>query len=361
MKYLVMETHPSYAVLLDEEGRFLKAANMRYQVGETVEKIVAIREPCAQNRSFIKPLAGFVALAACFCVMFFGYYQPNYMAYGTLRIRINPDVEMTLSRTDRVIGLAGLNEDGKNLVEGYDHQGKTRDLVTDELMNRAIEMGYLSDGDVISISVNSRDTDWRQTEEEQIRRHLEDRYGESIVITVGVSSQENADTQGGDGQETVEVIIPSTPSSPATTGSPPPTASTVRPIDDVPDSGDDPDDDDDVPNDDDDDPDNGDDVPDDDDDVPNGGDDVPDDDDDVPNGGDDDSDDDGDDSDDDDDDPDDDGDDPDNDDDDPDDDDDDPDDDDDDSDDDGDDSDDDDDDSDDDDDDSDGRRISKNP
>ena len=30
MSYLVMETHPAYAVLLDEEGRFLKAANLRY-------------------------------------------------------------------------------------------------------------------------------------------------------------------------------------------------------------------------------------------------------------------------------------------------------------------------------------------
>ena len=35
MNYLVMETHPAYAVLLDEEGRFLKAANLRYQVGDT--------------------------------------------------------------------------------------------------------------------------------------------------------------------------------------------------------------------------------------------------------------------------------------------------------------------------------------
>ena len=37
MKYLVMETHPAYAVVLDEEGRFLKAANLRYQVGDTVQ------------------------------------------------------------------------------------------------------------------------------------------------------------------------------------------------------------------------------------------------------------------------------------------------------------------------------------
>ena len=36
MKYLVMEVRPAYAVVLDEEGRFLKAANLHYQVGDTV-------------------------------------------------------------------------------------------------------------------------------------------------------------------------------------------------------------------------------------------------------------------------------------------------------------------------------------
>lgn len=36
MKYIVMECHFSYAVLLDENGRFLKAANRGYQVGQTV-------------------------------------------------------------------------------------------------------------------------------------------------------------------------------------------------------------------------------------------------------------------------------------------------------------------------------------
>ena len=29
MKYLVMETHPAYAEVLDEEGHFLKAATLR--------------------------------------------------------------------------------------------------------------------------------------------------------------------------------------------------------------------------------------------------------------------------------------------------------------------------------------------
>ena len=40
MKYLVMECHPGYAVVLDDEGRFWKVANMGYEVGETVDDVI---------------------------------------------------------------------------------------------------------------------------------------------------------------------------------------------------------------------------------------------------------------------------------------------------------------------------------
>ena len=65
MKYLVMETHPAYAVVLDEEGRFLKAANLRYQVGDTVQTIVELRQAKSKSPALWKPLSGLVAMAAC--------------------------------------------------------------------------------------------------------------------------------------------------------------------------------------------------------------------------------------------------------------------------------------------------------
>ena len=47
MKYLIMECHMAYAVVLDEDGRFLKAANMDYEVGQTVDtlSLIHISEP----------------------------------------------------------------------------------------------------------------------------------------------------------------------------------------------------------------------------------------------------------------------------------------------------------------------------
>ena len=182
MSYLVMETHPAYAVLLDEEGRFLKAANLRYQVGDTVQDIVELQPPKAKPPALWKPLSGVAGLAACLCLVFFGYYQPNYTAYGTLRIQINPDVEMTVSRTDRVLGLDGLNEDGEALIAGYAYRGKDRETAAGELVERAIDMGYLSDGETVSITVTSADADWQAREEQEAREDLEERYGQTIVI-----------------------------------------------------------------------------------------------------------------------------------------------------------------------------------
>lgn len=200
-----MEVHPAYAVVLDEEGRFLKAANLRYQVGDTVRDIVELRRPKEKRPALWKPLSGVAGLAACLCIVFFGYYQPNFVPYGALRIQINPDVELTLSRTDRVLELEGLNADGQSLIAGYDYGGKDREDVTEELVERAIDLGYLSGGETVSITVTSADADWQAREEQAAREDLEERYGETIVIQIGPAPEEEPAT---------EVVIPAAPSAP---------------------------------------------------------------------------------------------------------------------------------------------------
>ena len=208
-----MEVHPAYAVVLDEEGRFLKAANLRYQVGDTVRDIVELRHPREKRPALWKPLSGVAGLAACLCIVFFGYYQPNFVPYGALRIQINPDVELTLSRTDRVLELEGLNADGRVLIEGYDYGGKDREDVTEELVERAIDLGYLSGGETVSITVTSADADWQAREEQAAREDLEERYGETIVIQIGPADEEPPAT---------EVVIPVTPPEPEPTPEPSP-------------------------------------------------------------------------------------------------------------------------------------------
>ena len=57
MKYLVLETNIKYAIVLDEEGRFLKVVNSAYTVGEKVDRVtlttsfqaVSGREKCGSS------------------------------------------------------------------------------------------------------------------------------------------------------------------------------------------------------------------------------------------------------------------------------------------------------------------------
>ena len=54
MSYLVMECHPGYVILLDEEGRFLKAANLRYETGQTVYDPVLMKETPERQRHTVR-------------------------------------------------------------------------------------------------------------------------------------------------------------------------------------------------------------------------------------------------------------------------------------------------------------------
>ena len=181
-------------------------------MGDTVRDIVELQKPKARSAALWKSLAGLTAAAACLCLVFFGWYQPNYTAYGTLRIQINPDVEITVSRTDRVLDLEGLNADGEDLIEGYSYKGKDRETAANELVERAIDMGYLSDEKTVSITVSSADADWQAREEAQVRAQLEERYGETIVIRLGSDSDPAVTPPQTDPPE---VVIPVTPPAPA--------------------------------------------------------------------------------------------------------------------------------------------------
>ena len=68
MKYLVMETHPAYAVLLDQSGRFLKAANLNYHVGDTVMDIIELSPSPDSGQKRIRLLRRICLLYTSRCV-----------------------------------------------------------------------------------------------------------------------------------------------------------------------------------------------------------------------------------------------------------------------------------------------------
>ena len=212
MSYLVMECHPGYVVLLDEEGRFLKAANLRYEVGQTVYDPVLMKETAERQRHTMRWISsGIAAIAACF-LLFFGihYYQKYLQPYSSIYLTINPTVQMDLNRQGTVVRLTGINEDGKALLEGYDSKGKDKVTVADELIDRAIEMGFLSEGGQVSFSIDSPDDALFQEYGTELRTKVTEHLDGRITITIEITNH-----QDGQGQESPENSSSSTPSQPS--------------------------------------------------------------------------------------------------------------------------------------------------
>ena len=132
---------------------------------------------------FRRPGSG--CLAACLCLGFFGYWQPHFAPYGTLRIQINPDVALTVSKTDRVLEARGLNEDGEALLDDLDLEGKDSDDAVEDLVEKAIERGYLTRGGTVAITASSEDDDWVIREEAALEAQLWKEYGDHITVLLG--------------------------------------------------------------------------------------------------------------------------------------------------------------------------------
>ena len=216
MKYLVMECHPGYAVLLDEEGRFLKAANLHYEVGQTVQSPVLMREKPYGRRRGRWIASGIMAAAAACLLLFFGvtYYQNNILTYSSIYLTINPEIQMDLNRKGMVVELTGTNEDGKELLEGYDGRGKDKITVSDELIDRAIEMGFLSEGGMVSFSIDSPDDALYQEYGKELMENVTEYLDGRITITIEVENYRTGDSGYGDSEyedEQPENSVPETP------------------------------------------------------------------------------------------------------------------------------------------------------
>ena len=206
MKYVVMECCLSYAVVLDEEGRFLKVANMHYEVGQTVTDVIEMRTSgqtsAGKQKKIRKWIYSAAAAAACLILVFTALFRTEQTPYASVYITINPEVRVDIDQNDTVIGLEGVNEDGKQLVDGYSYRKKQLDLVMDELVDRAIEMGYLYEGGQITLTLDAEDDEWIVSHSESLTSRLNEHLREKMSVTIEIRDTKT---------ESHEIIIPVTP------------------------------------------------------------------------------------------------------------------------------------------------------
>ena len=251
MKYLVVECGLSYAVVLDEEGRFLKVANLHYQVGQTVTDVIEMRLPDASREApsqihygnqpipLQKPsderapglslvpepapgssqsqpkkngkkhrlrpwMYSLTAAAACLILLVFSLFQFHVgrTPYASVYLTINPEVRIDVNRKDIVVELEGINPDGQALIENYSYKNKPLYLTMDELADRAIQMGFLHDGGKVSLLLDAEDDQWVTEHSDSLSTQLNNYLSEKVTVTIEVQSA---------GAQRHEIIIPVDP------------------------------------------------------------------------------------------------------------------------------------------------------
>ena len=207
MSYLVMESHPGYAVVLDEKGRFLRAANPGYEVGQTVRRVILLEEK-RRPAVPLRLLSAAGAAAACLILMFtavFGYLGDPGSPYASVYIRINPEVRLDVDRNDRVVAAEGVNEDGVLLLEGYEgYEKKPLETVAEELMDRAAGMGFLSPGGRVSLYLETKDAAWAERVGRSLDRSLNSAHTDLTIVvelTPPESSPESAESSSPESTE----------------------------------------------------------------------------------------------------------------------------------------------------------------
>ncbi len=191
MKYIIMECHASYAVLLDEKGRFLKAANRQYQIGQTVEDPVLLKDSGLGKKVKLRAVMGIAAAAACFLLAFTGYYRDYMVRDASICLTINPSVRLELNRKGQVMRVSGVNEDGRKLLEGYRQGSRDRLDVTKELIGRAVEMGYLSAGGRVVLDIDAPDEAVFQKYGVELRTGLSEYLKDDLEVEIEIIRHEN--------------------------------------------------------------------------------------------------------------------------------------------------------------------------
>lgn len=170
MKYIVMQCCKGYAVLMDEESKFVFAANKGYEVGQSVINPVIMTEDGKYNRNITAVIKVISAAAACVALVTgigYSYYAQNLKTYSVVTITSDSAISMELNKTGKVIRLKSDTDYGKEIIEKSDIKGMDKVTAANEILQTEISDGHISSGDIIDVYItgsSDSETDFFRTE-----------------------------------------------------------------------------------------------------------------------------------------------------------------------------------------------------
>jgi hypothetical protein len=185
MKGIVVEINEKDAVILSDEGLFKKIKNKNYQIGQTIR--------IGENKKFAsKWIVGAASMAAALALCTtgaFAYYTPT----DYVSMDVNPSVEYSVNRFDRILDVKAVNDDGKAILSELDLKNKKLQDAMKETLDQLIKDGYLTDDPDSGVVITTSNED--MDEAEKLASNLEQEI-KVYLDTDGITAEVDAEAVG---------------------------------------------------------------------------------------------------------------------------------------------------------------------
>lgn len=193
MKGIVVDRKGRYAVVLTGNGSFIKIHNKaHYKPGYEIE----FEKPYQLETGLLAKISSIAAVFLFTLGLSYGAYSYT-IPYSYVDFDINPSIELTANIYDIIIKTETFNEDGIKLLQKHKVNYKKLDAGIAELVDSAIEQGYLKaqTENIVLLTITSKD----ERKKEKLEKHMENaavkvlekNKVESDVISQQTSSQKH--------------------------------------------------------------------------------------------------------------------------------------------------------------------------
>ncbi|HEX3039576.1 MAG TPA: anti-sigma factor domain-containing protein, partial [Caproiciproducens sp.] len=150
MKACVVEIRGNLAAVLTDEGCIIKVKNKDYAIGQVIE----LKKQAIHFSVRTAAVAASVAIVMLLgSVTAWAYYTP--CTYVSLDV--NPSIEYSVNRFDRVLSAQAVNSDGADILSDLSLSNKTIDEAIRDTVDQIQSDGYFKDSGGIVISTSGDD------------------------------------------------------------------------------------------------------------------------------------------------------------------------------------------------------------
>lgn len=163
MKAVVLDNSEKEATVMTHDGDIIGVKNRNYDIGQEI----TIRTNLTALPAKVYKFAPVAAVAAVFVVIA-GGFRTYFDPYGTVSLDINPSIEYTINRFDRVLDVNGMNDDGSDILASINTDGiinRNIEDAVDKTLEQIEADGYIEDDDENYVVVTANTKKEEHTDE----------------------------------------------------------------------------------------------------------------------------------------------------------------------------------------------------